>query len=112
MGITGVAIGTIVAMTIRTLEFIYHTDRKILEVSILKSFKKILILVIVIIIVDLVSDKLYVLENISYLNWLANAIVVFVFTSVLTFVLNYIFYNKELIKALKIVKSILLRKKK
>lgn len=111
-GITGVAIGTIVAMTIRTLEFIYHTDKKILEVSILKSFKKIFVLVIVIVVVALVSDKLYILENISYLNWLANAIVVFVFTSVLTFVLNYIFYNKELIKALKIVKSILLRKKK
>ena len=40
-GLIGVAIGTIVAMTIRTLEFVYHTNKYILNRSIIESINKI-----------------------------------------------------------------------
>jgi len=45
-GIIGVTIGTIVAMIIRTIEFIYHTNKYILKRNIFESIKKVFLIVI------------------------------------------------------------------
>ena len=45
-GLVGVTIGTIVAMAIRTIEFVYHTNKYILERSVWESIKKILLVIV------------------------------------------------------------------
>lgn len=109
-GIVGVAIGTIVAMVIRTSEFIYYANKKILKVNVIKSLRKILELAVIIFLTAIFANKMFIFQNTSYVYWFVNAIIVFIFTSLLTFIINMIFYRNKLIEVLKISKSILKRK--
>lgn len=111
-GIIGVAIGTIVAMLIRTIEFVYHTNKYILERSIWLSIKKIILVVIETIIVVLISKYIPYLSNINYINWIVNAIMVFVVASVLVCVVNFIFYKKEFKEFIMLIKKIYKWRKK
>ncbi len=53
-GIVGVAIGTLVAMLIRTIEFIYHTNKYILKRNIFINIKKIISIIVETIIIVLI----------------------------------------------------------
>ena len=112
LGIVGVAIGTIVAMTIRTIEFVYHTNKYILERSIWESIKKILLIVIETVTIVLISQLLPFIENSNYLNWIINALMVFGVACVVTFAFNYLFFRKELIASKKLIGRLLLKKRK
>lgn len=111
-GLIGVAIGTIVAMTIRTIEFVYHTNRYILERSIWASVKKILLIVAETLVIVLVSNYLPYLSNVNYINWLINALMVGVVASIVTLVFTFIFFRKELSEVFIIFKKILKKKEK
>lgn len=110
MGIVGVTIGTIIAMTIRTTEFIYHANSKILNVNIFKSLKKIALLIFIIFLTFISAKKIFIIENSSYLNWIINAMIIFLYSSLLTFLFNFIFYRKNLKELLRIAKFILKKK--
>lgn len=110
MGIVGVTIGTIIAMTIRTTEFIYHANSKILNVNIFKSLKKIALLIFIIFLTFISAKKIFIFENSSYLNWIINAMIIFLYSSLLTFLFNFIFYRKNLKELLRIAKFILKKK--
>ena len=107
MGIVGV---TIIAMTIRTTEFIYHANSKILNVNIFKSLKKIALLIFIIFLTFISAKKIFIFENSSYLNWIINAMIIFLYSSLLTFLFNFIFYRKNLKELLRIAKFILKKK--
>lgn len=109
LGLVGVTIGTIIAMTIRTTEFIYHANSKILKVNIYKSFKKIGLLIFIIFLTFISANKIFILDNISYLNWMVNAMMIFLYSSVLTFLFYFIFYRKNFRQILRIVNSIFKR---
>lgn len=110
MGIVGVTIGTIIAMTIRTTEFIYHANSKILNVNIFKSLKKIALLIFIIFLTFISAKKIFIFENSSYLNWIINAMIIFLYSSLLTFLFNFMFYRKNLRELLRIAKFILKKK--
>lgn len=109
-GIVGVAIGTIIAMIIRTSEFIYHTNKRILKVSIFKSAKKIIELAVIILLTAIFAKKIFIFPNTSYFYWFINALVVFIFASLLTLIFNMIFYREKLNEVFRISKSILKKK--
>ena len=111
-GIVGVAIGTIIAMTIRTCEFLYHTNRYILNRSLWSSIKKIILVMVETVVIVGVSSYLPYLKNIGYINWFVNAIMTAVCATVITIVLNLIFYRNEFKSLLVIIKSVLKRKVK
>ena len=111
-GLIGVAIGTIVAMTIRTVEFVYHTNKYILNRTIWESGKKILLVIIETLIIVFISKYLPYLENISYFNWIVNAIMVVVLASAITIALHFIFFRKEFKGIFKIIKGIFKKQKK
>lgn len=94
-GLVGVTIGTIFAMTIRTIEFVYHTNKYILNRSIWESLKKIFLVVCETIIIVVICKYLPYTENISYFNWSINAVMVLVVAVLITVGLNFIFYKKE-----------------
>lgn len=110
-GIVGVTIGTIVAMTIRTIEFIYHTNKYILDRSIWESIKKIILVIVETIVIILICKYLPYVDNTNYINWLVNAIMVGIVASLVTFISNYAFYKNEIKEVIKIFKNILNKKK-
>ena len=107
-GIIGVAIGTIIAMTIRTIELIYYVNKHILYRKIVKSFKKISLIIVETIICFYISQYLIIFNNDTLYNWILNSIILLIITSLIIITINYIFYNKdfkELINTLKKIKS-------
>lgn len=105
LGIIGVAIGTIVAMTIRTIEFMYHANRYILHRTVWKSVKKILVAITVAIITILICNYLPYRDNTNYLNWGINALMVLLAAGATTLGANAIIFRGELASA----KSILIK---
>ena len=107
-GIIGVTIGTIVAMTIRTLEFIYHTSKYILKRSKKQSVKRIIILIMqVIIIVPLELNIINSINFSSYFNWIIAAGILCIINSVIIGIINGIIYRKDLKDLLNMIKRIL-----
>jgi len=105
-GIIGVAIGTIVAMAIRTIEFVYHTNKYILKRSILSSIKKITLVIAETLIIFIVSKTVMNLNVTSYFKWAINAIIVFSYSCVIVFFINFIFYKKSYLEIFKKFKNI------
>ena len=107
LGIVGVAIGTIVAMTIRAAEFIYHANKYILHRPIWESIKKILLILAETIIIVLICNFLPYKENTSYMNWGINAIMVFMTSSAVVLALTALFFRRELTGVMHIIAKIL-----
>lgn len=96
-GIVGVAIGTLVAMLLRTIEFIYHTNKYILERNIFINIKKIAVIVTEVLLIILVIK--FIPINItfnSYINWIIYAIIVFVVASIITIGINILVYRDDI----------------
>ncbi len=110
-GIVGVAIGTAIAMTIRTIEFVYHTNRYILNRKSIYSVKKIILIFFETILVFGLSKIIPMLDNNSYLNWCINAVVIFGITLIVVALLNYTFYRQEFKELIVITKNVFKRKK-
>ncbi len=111
LGIVGVAIGTLVAMTIRTIEFIYHTSKYILERSIYVSVKRLLLVLIEIIIAVFLINKLPKVEFITYTNWIIYAILIGIVSIITTLFINLVMYKKDVNELFSIIKKVIRRKK-
>lgn len=103
-GIIGVAIGTIVAMTIRTIEFIYHANKYILGRNIFISIKKISLIVIETILTILVVCVAFDFKFNNYFNFILNGIIVFTVTSLITVTINCIVCSDNYIELLRLIK--------
>lgn len=109
-GIIGVTIGTIVAMIIRTIEFIYHTNKYVLKRNIFESVKKVFLIVIETIIIFILFKITPQIENTSYVTWSINAIIVSIEACIVTVLLNIMMYKKDMKKIFNKVKVLLVRK--
>lgn len=110
-GIVGVAIGTLVAMIIRTAEFMYHTSKYILKRSVKEVIKRVILLAVELIII--VPLGFYISKYIvvtSYITWLILAIVVGLIALILVVGINGIIYKKDLKDLLNMIKRIFNRK--
>lgn len=96
LGITGVAIGTLIAMTIRTLEFMYHTSKYILKRKQIEAFMHLIITaietIIIFTIINLIVNKV---EFNSYIVWIKYAVISGVIACVITIITNCIIYKRE-----------------
>jgi len=104
-GIVGVTIGTLVAMTIRTIEFVYHTSKYILERKQIYSYIHIIITIIQTIIICfianlIIKDTVFV----SYLAWIKNAIVIGGISIVIVVISNLIIFKDESKELLNMIK--------
>lgn len=111
LGIVGVAIGTLVAMVIRTVEFMYHTNKYILNRKQWQSFARIGIIVVETVIVALLCRLIPSIEMVSYINWIKYAICVGVIALIVILPINLIVYRKDTIRLFHITKNILVKKK-
>ena len=95
-GIIGVTIGTIISMTIRTIEFIYHCNKYILKRDILDSVKKIIMLVFESILIIIICYFIPFKSNTSYINWLLNAVITGTISCAVVLSINLLIYRKDM----------------
>lgn len=110
-GIVGVAIGTLVAMIIRTVEFMYHTNKYILQRKQSDSFFRVVLVAIQGIIIVLVSKLLPTYEFTNYLVWAKFAIMIFALAIIVIIPSNFIIYKSETKDLVDMIKRNFLRKK-
>lgn len=93
--IIGVAIGTLVAMLIRTIEFMYYSSKNILKRSIKYTFGRLVIIALEMSIVMLIA--VFMLDNTiaSYGEWIVQAIIVLIITTIVVVPINYLVYREE-----------------
>ncbi len=111
LGLIGVVIATIVAMSVRTLEFIYHTSKYILKRNILISLKMLLVFATEFLLSVFVCNFIPKMSNNDYLSWMMTAIEVFLVTTVVVLFMNSIFYKDERKNILELLKNIISGKK-
>ena len=109
-GIIGVTIGTIFAMTIRTVEFVYHTNKYILDRSMWISFKNIALIAIETLLIIYLCNYLPYLENTGYINWIVNALMTSLLSIIIVMIFNITFFKKEFIELFKIFINVIRRK--
>ncbi len=110
-GIIGVTIGTIVAMTIRTIEFIYHTSKYVLKRKQIDSYKYITTIIIETLIISKLIN--FVTKNVvfdSYVKWIEYAIIVLII-SITIMIFNCIIYKNETKRIIEIIKRNLRKSK-
>lgn len=111
-GLVGVAIGTLVATLIRSVEFIYHTNRFILNRSVLVSIKKIMFLIIETLLIVLFAHFIPMPSMDSYLNWIMYAIEVFVIAVFVVLSINCLLYKNDFKELGRTVKKLLRLKRR
>lgn len=108
-GIIGVTIGTIVAMTIRTIEFIYHTSKYVLKRKQIYAYKYITIIIIETLVISKVINC--ITKNVvfdSYVKWIEYAIIALII-SITIAIFNCIIYKNETKRIIEIAKRNLIK---
>lgn len=110
LGITGVAIGTLVAMSFRTLDFMYYSSKYILERDFLYTFKRIIIIGIEL---GIIALCIKVLPNVNvngYLAWGIQAIKISFIVSGIVICVNSCIFRDNLKNIFSKVKLIIKNK--
>ena len=94
-GIVGVAIGTLFAMAIRTIEFMYHCSKYILDRSVWYTFKRLIIIGLEFGVLALIINVLPKVEVLTYQTWILQAIVITSISAVLSITINCVIYRKN-----------------
>jgi len=106
-----VAIGTLIAMLIRTLEFMYYSSIHILERSLWISSNKLFVMILEVCIIAVVSMFISELEMVSYISWVVYAIQIFVISSLVVLPINALIYRKEVTGIFNVMKNLISRSK-
>lgn len=105
LGLIGIAIGTLIAMTYRTVYQVVFLRKHILYRSLWVFFKKFIIFVITGIIGILISTFLIPTIEFTILSWITHAIIYSILMFVLYFIASYLFYNNEVKNIYNLIKS-------
>ncbi len=95
-GLVGVAIGTLVAMTVRAIDLIYHSNKYVLKRSIMVSFRKIALIVVETVLIVVVANLLPMSNNVNYVDLAINGTMVLAVATVITTLINLLFTKKEI----------------
>lgn len=109
-GIVGVAIGTLVAMIIRTVEFMYHSAKYILNINVLDMVKRVIIIILEVCTSILLCKFLPDIHIVNYLTWIFKALQVGIITCVVVMLVNYVFYKSDFVELKRIALKNLNRK--
>lgn len=110
-GIIGVTFGTIIAMLIRTIEFIFFTNKNIINRNSAVTIKKLLLVTVECTIAVFLSKHLILNADYNYFCWILNALMVVFVNSLVIFSINFIFLKNDFINCFNIVKKICKRNK-
>ena len=111
-GIVGVAIGTLAAMTFRTVQYAWYLSKNILNRSFSVFLKRVFVAVAIAATSVVIVSLLPKLDVNSYLTWILYALESATVVAVITAVFSFVFSKRELTESVKYVKSVFLKKKK
>jgi len=95
-GIVGVALGTLISITIRTVQLMIYVTKNILYRSFSIIIKRMILLILEYSFIILLFKYLIIFNITNYLNCVIYAIIISLVSLVIVFVFNYIFYNKDI----------------
>ncbi len=110
-GMIGVAIGTLVAMFVRTIEFVYHSSKYILERKIWDAVGRIILLgieTLLIVPIGMIICNRYNVD--SYMTWIIMATIVTIVVVLIVIIVNSIIYRKDVKSLIDMLKRNFLRK--
>ena len=110
-GIVGVAIGTLFAMTVRTIEFMYHTAKYILKRNMLYAFGHLFITMMETVIIYIITNLL--LKKIifdSYLIFIKYGAIILILSTLIVLSINIITYKEQFKQMKDILKMNMKRK--
>ena len=96
LGIIGVAIGTLCAMAIRTIQLVYYASKNILRRNVWHAFEKILVTAFEGVALSIIINMLPSIEIADYKTWLVNALIIFATCTAPVITINSILYRKDL----------------
>lgn len=105
LGLIGVAIGTLISMTYRTIVHIIYLKNNVLYRSIRKSINKLIILGVASIICIIISTVFFKLKNITVLAWIILAIKNMLVIILVYGVVFLVFYRKKIKELLMNIKK-------
>ena len=111
LGLNGIMIGTLVAMSVRTIEYIVYVNKHLVvrdEIAILKRFVKSGILGIIIFAFFTIVP---LFEATSYWMWIANALIIFVSSSLFVLLVSLVLNRYELNQIKNMIERILKKNK-
>ena len=111
-GIVGVAIGTLAAMTFRTVQYAWYLSKNILKRSCMVFVKRVVVAVLISAVSIFLVSVLPKVAVVSYVTWVLFAVETAVAVATITFVFSFVFAKKELFDTMKYIKSTFLKRKK
>lgn len=111
-GIVGVAIGTLAAMTFRTVQYAWYLSENILKRSFMVFVKRVVVAVLISAVSIFLVSILPKVAVVSYATWILFAVETAVVVATITFVFSFVFAKKELFDTMKYIKSTFLKRKK
>ena len=111
-GIVGVAIGTVVAMTIRSFEFMVHCSKHILKRKMIYSFQWIILAAIETSIAFAFFSFFKLATPEGFVDWIKNAVIVALFVAVEVLAINSITHLSELKDLKSITKNVIRKEQK
>ena len=108
-GIIGVAIGTLVAMIIRTVEFIYHSAKYILKRNIINSYIKAIVSIFETLLIVFACQHFIKFEIMSYFTWFIYGILIFAIVSIIIILVHLILYKDDAKNVVNKLKTIIKR---
>ena len=104
-GLVGVAIGTLVAMLVRTIELIIHCYRKILDIPLKNLIFKIIVIVLEFVCIYILINNIITFETINYIGWFIYAIKVFLIVIIVVFIGNLLAYRNHINSIFNLLKN-------
>lgn len=99
-GLVGVAIGTLAAMTYRTIYLVIYLSHNILNRNIIYFVKNICVDFTSVVLIWLLT-KCFSMHDVSYASWLILSIKVAVTAAIIVFIVNYVSYRKTMFLSIK-----------
>lgn len=109
-GIVGVAVGTLVAMTLRTVQYVYYLSKNILNRSVKFFFKRMAVSILTVVISAGVVHFIPSFGTKGYLGWVLYACAVGIIVMTITCGIDLIFCRKDFIGAVKVIKNAIFAK--
>lgn len=109
-GISGVLAATIVATTIRNIDYVFHLKKTILFRSPIVFFVRQLVNVVSVCTIIIICRLIPFVEVNNYLGWVLKAIPVFIVSAIVTLAWNLMFYKQDVLDVIKKVMNAIIRK--
>lgn len=110
-GMIGVAIGTLIAMMVRTIEFIYHSSKYILERKVWDAVGRIILLVLENLLLVPIGMFICNRYNVdSYMSWIIMVAIVTITVALIVIAVNSIIYRKDVNSLIDMLKRNFFRK--